>query len=491
MAADVISQGYARYKNGKSLSVWKKRWIVFRRNSSKGPTRIEQFENEAIAQKDLIESLSHSIGHPHTTSSDPTVDSNNNRTNQHATEDNNFILREDIANLEATVTNNNNIIRRDNPDELQRDYYRKTCVLTNVLEIQRLSSIKHALVIKFHDGSKIKYAFSSNMEAECWLRLLTQECIPPPPVVVSGEPDLLVSGIQKELRERFRVYLMPTPKLEFFGDCLLQVTHENIYLWDVVDLRSKIAYWPLTALRRYGSDQNKFTFEAGRHCMTGEGRFDFYTFEGEKIYRKVHQATLAIAHAKTKTLTSQHAQQSKQQTGLRSSKHDAQKSETTPVSISIDQCNTRRFTTENDVKATSLVNSSAHDQIEINVKNCNLNDKRPVTPIMKRSKDNHYVSQSLMSSNKASSQVVNTDCQQTDNSHADAHDSDDNEELELEESDQFAADNQRLISNDSARTPQVNCKNFRYNLDYPIPPPIRPRTSKNTLSVDINNDRIV
>ena len=79
-----------------------------------------------------------------------------------------------------------------------------------------------------------------------------------------GEPDVLSPGIQKELMEQFHVYLMPNSKLDIFGECLLQVTHENIYLWDKMNSKVKQAAWPLTSLRRYGSDNLKFTFESGR-----------------------------------------------------------------------------------------------------------------------------------------------------------------------------------------------------------------------------------
>jgi hypothetical protein len=139
------------------------------------------------------------------------------------------------------------------------------------------------------------------LEADTWVKLLIQEALLPQPGLATGEPDVLSPGIQKELQEQFHVYLMPTPKLDVFGECLLQVTHENIYLWDVSNSKLKLVAWPLTALRRYGSDPTKFTFEAGRHCATGEGMFVFHTLVGEKIYRKVHQATLAIAEAHHKT----------------------------------------------------------------------------------------------------------------------------------------------------------------------------------------------
>lgn len=173
----------------------------------------------------------------------------------------------------------------------------KVQLLSNVAAISRLSSRRHAFKLNFQDGSNRCFACDSELEADNWVKLITQECFLPSSGIANGEPDILKPVQSKELQEQFRVYLVPSKVETLYGECLLQVTHENIYLWDISSPKLKLCAWPLTALRRYGSDMTKFTFEAGRHCETGEGMFIFHTLEGEKIYRKVHQATLAIAEA--------------------------------------------------------------------------------------------------------------------------------------------------------------------------------------------------
>lgn len=174
----------------------------------------------------------------------------------------------------------------------------KVMEISNVKCIMRLpkETKRQAVAIIFCDDLARTFTCDSELEAEEWFKVLSMDC---PGTQVNdcnlGEPDLLTPGVQSEQTERFNVFLLPSSNLDVYGECKMQITEENLYLWDPHNPRTKLLSWPLCALRRYGSDSSRFTFDAERVCGISEGLYTFQTLQGQQIYERVHTAVMALA----------------------------------------------------------------------------------------------------------------------------------------------------------------------------------------------------
>ncbi|KAK3598831.1 hypothetical protein CHS0354_007438 [Potamilus streckersoni] len=61
-------------------------------------------------------------------------------------------------------------------------------------------------------------------------------------------------------------------------------------------------HWPLRCLRRYGFDEELFSFESGRRCPTGPGIFAFKCRQAEELFNLVQDAIMRVGqegHART------------------------------------------------------------------------------------------------------------------------------------------------------------------------------------------------
>lgn len=115
-------------------------------------------------------------------------------------------------------------------------------------------------------------------------------------------------AIQAELRksdilpdDMFRVFLLPSLTLNDSGECILEVTSDQVLIFDNDSKSRLITSCDITHIRRYGADAKKkqFLIEVGSQNPTGEAIYLFRTIYYDGIHRRLDASAQRIKSKST------------------------------------------------------------------------------------------------------------------------------------------------------------------------------------------------
>ncbi|CAG0922548.1 unnamed protein product [Notodromas monacha] len=201
---DVIKSGHVKIKSRK-LGMWQRRWIVLRRATSEGSTRIDKYPDR-FQHKDA-----------------------------------------------ATST----------PDKRLNILPKSTLELKDVSRVSRLplEFCPAGFCVEFKDGNSRTIACDTEKEADEWIDHIIRLCLTPTQTGMRN--NRLFASIPAQFDEVFNVYLIPSHKTVISGEVLLQVAPDRIYLWDIDAPQLKLLEWPILSIQRFGRDSKHFSIDVG------------------------------------------------------------------------------------------------------------------------------------------------------------------------------------------------------------------------------------
>ncbi|CAG0918043.1 unnamed protein product [Notodromas monacha] len=258
---DVIKSGHVKIKSRK-LGMWQRRWIVLRRATSEGSTRIDKYPDR-FQHKDA-----------------------------------------------ATST----------PDKRLNILPKSTLELKDVSRVSRLplEFCPAGFCVEFKDGNSRTIACDTEKEADEWIDHIIRLCLTPTQTgmrnnrlfasipaqfdVPAGLKEKLISTLVRDfyhfsLSEVQLLLLMKINKSMGSVFCHYSPLQNNvhapdrIYLWDIDAPQLKLLEWPILSIQRFGRDSKHFSIDVGGNCFTGSGVFVFRSRSVDEIQKLVRGAT--------------------------------------------------------------------------------------------------------------------------------------------------------------------------------------------------------